>query len=119
MVGNSHEVVKSEEVNDRKVKNQADEDLGTIIEIMIDKVSGQVAYVVLESGSFLGIGGKLFAIPWKSLNYDPSQECFILNIDKDRLKNAPGFDKDHWPNMADRQWGQSISQYYGSKNYWE
>jgi len=115
-----HAVVRaSEDVKGKTVKNLSDENLGKLIEVMIDKISGKVAYVVLESGSFLGIGGKLFALPWHSLEYDPNKECFILNIDKERLKNAPGFDKDHWPNMADRQWGESVSKYYGTKNYWE
>ncbi len=117
---NTNNVVRAnEDVVDKEVKNSAQEDLGTIKEVMLDKVSGKVAYVVLESGTFLGMGGKLFAIPWNSISYDKSDECFILNVDKDRLKDAPGFDKDNWPDMADRTWGQSVSNFYGSKPYWE
>jgi len=101
------------------VKNNANEDLGEIKEIMLDKSTGQVAYLVLDSGSFLGMGGKLFALPWHSIHFDKEEKCFILNIDKDRLKNAPGFDKDHWPDMADRTWGKSVSTYYNTKGYWE
>lgn len=113
-------VVKAkDEVIGVEVKNNSAEDLGKIYEVMLDKDSGRVAYVVLESGSFLGIGGKLFALPWKSIHYDTNQNCFILNVDKEKLKNAPGFDKDNWPDMADRTWGQSISDYYGSKSYWD
>jgi hypothetical protein len=116
----SNEVVKAkDEIIDVEVKNPADESLGKICEVMLDKVGGKVAYVVLESGSFLGIGGKLFALPWHSISYDPSKECFILNVDKEKLKSAPGFDKNNWPDMADRAWGTSISQYYGAKSYWE
>lgn len=117
---NTSNVVRaSEDVVDKDVKNSAQEDLGTIREVMLDKVSGRVAYVVLESGSFLGMGGKLFAIPWNSISYDKEDESFILNVDKDRLKDAPGFDKDNWPDMADKTWGQSISDFYGSKPYWD
>jgi uncharacterized protein YrrD len=113
-------VVKaSDQVVGRDVKNNADEDLGTIKEIMLDKMSGKVAYIVLESGSFLGMGGKLFALPWNAVNYDKDEECFRLNIDKDRLKNAPGFNKDNWPDMADKTYGQTISSYYNTKPYWE
>lgn len=65
------------------------------------------------------MGGKLFALPWSAINYDTKKECFIINVDKERLKNAPGFDKDHWPDMADRSWGEYISEYYGAKSYWE
>ncbi len=108
-----------DEVIGVSVINLADEDLGEICEIMLDKVSGKTAYAVLCSGSFLGLGGKLFAIPWNAISYDSNKECFVLNVDKDKLKNAPGFDKDNWPDMADRTWDKSIAQYYGTKSYWE
>jgi len=119
MKHNGNVVKAKEEVIGVTVKNPADENLGEICEIMLDKESGRTAYAVLDSGSFLGMGGKLFALPWNSISYDPNKECFILNVDKEKLKNAPGFDKDHWPDMADRTWGESISQYYGAKSYWE
>lgn len=120
MKDHSSEIVKAcDEVKGRSVKNLANDDLGKIIEIMLDKVSGRVAYVVLESGSFLGLGGKLFALPWNAISFDPENKCFILNIDKSRIKDAPGFDKDNWPNMADRTWGETTHQFYGAKNYWE
>lgn len=119
-MGRAATVVKAnDEIVGVKVMNSANENLGEISEVMLDKKTGQVAYVVLESGSFLGMGGKLFALPWNSINYDESKDCFKLEIDKDRLKNAPGFDKDHWPDMADRTWGQSIYTYYKAKPYWE
>lgn len=119
MKHNGNVVKAKDEVIDVEVKNPAHEDLGKICEIMLDKTSGRVAYVVLDSGSFLGIGGKLYALPWNSIHYDSEDECFILNVDKEKLKNAPGFDKDNWPDMADRSWGESISEYYGVKSYWE
>lgn len=75
---------------------------------MIDLESGRVAYAVLSFGGFLGMGDKLFAIPWSSL----------ANVDKELLKAAPGFDKDHWPNMADHTWGAKVYTYYGAKPYW-
>lgn len=118
--GHSSNVVKAnEEVVGVEVKNTADENLGKIEEVMLDKISGQVAYLVLDSGSFLGLGGKLIALPWNAVHYDKDKECFILDMDKERIKEAPGFDKDHWPDMADRTWGASVSQYYGAKSYWE
>ena len=115
-----HPVVKaSDEVIGIKVENLNGENLGKISEIMLDKLSGKVAYVVLESGSFLGIGGKLFAIPWKAFHYDADKECFILDITSDRLKKAPGFDKNNWPDMADRTFGESITKYYDTTSYLE
>lgn len=119
MAHNGNIVKAKEEVIGVDVKNPAKEDLGEICEIMLDKTSGRVAYAVLESGGFLGLGGQLFALPWKALNYDPTEECFILNVDKEKLKNAPGFDKNNWPDMADQTWGDSISEYYNVKSYRE
>jgi hypothetical protein len=115
----SNVVKAKDEVIGVDVKNSAKESLGEICEIMLDKESGIVAYAVLDSGSFLGLGGKLFAIPWKSFYYDPNEECFILNVEKEKIKNAPGFDKDNWPDMADKEWGGQVFKYYGAKSYWE
>jgi len=115
----SHNVVKAKEVVGVEVKNMAHEKLGKIEEVLLDKESGRVAYAVLASGGILGMGEKFFAIPWNALHYDVNEECYDLNVDKEKLKKAPGFDKDHWPDMADRQWGQTVSQYYGTRPYWE
>jgi sporulation protein YlmC with PRC-barrel domain len=99
------------------VYNQKDEDLGDIKEIMIDMRSGRVSYAVLSYGGFLGMGEKLFAVPWNALTLDTVNKRFVLNVDKDRLETAPGFDKDQWPNMADASWAKSIHDYYGTTPY--
>ena len=119
-MGRASNVVKAnDEIVGVNVKNYANEDLGEITEVMLDKLTGQVAYVVLESGTFLGMGGKLFALPWNALHYDDTKECFKIDIDKEALKKSPGFDKDHYPDMADRTWGQNISNIFKTKPYWE
>jgi sporulation protein YlmC with PRC-barrel domain len=102
------------------VKNPAGEDLGTIEEIMLDVEQGRVAYAVLSFGGFLGIGDKLFAIPWDALTLDTREECFILNVDKERLENAPGFDQDNWPQTIseDDTWLVEVYDYYGYRPYW-
>lgn len=105
-------IVKADEVIGVKVINSSKEDLGKIHEIVLDKLSGQVKYLVLESGSFLGLGGKLFALPWNSVHYNPDEEAFVLNVSKEKIKNAPGFDKNHWPEFSDDRWGKSIIDYY-------
>jgi sporulation protein YlmC with PRC-barrel domain len=102
-----------------KVVNAAGEDLGEIKDIMIDVPNGRVAYAVLSFGGFLGMGDKLFAVPWHALALDTENKCFVLDVDKERLKNAPGFDKNHWPTMADQHWASEIHRYYGSRPYWE
>jgi len=101
-----------------KVKNRAGEDLGTLEHIMLDVPSGRIAYAVLSFGGFLGLGDKLFAIPWSALELDTEDHCFILDTDVERLKEAPGFDKDHWPSMADERWATSIHDYYHVTLYW-
>ena len=95
------------------VSNLRDEDLGSIDDIMLDTNSGKIRYAVLSSGGFLGMGDRLFAVPWSALKLDAEHKRFILDVDVDRLKEAPGFDKDHWPNMADSKWTSSIDSYYG------
>jgi len=94
------------------VYNENEEDLGDVKEIMLDMTNGQVAYAVLSSGGFLGMGERLFAVPWDALKLDTANKRFILNVDKARLENAPGFDKDHWPDMADQTWKDEIEAFY-------
>jgi sporulation protein YlmC with PRC-barrel domain len=102
-----------------RVKNSVGEELGKADEIMIDLPTGRVAYVVLSFGGILGMGNKLFAIPWGALRIDEDEKCLILDLDKQRLENAPGFDKGNWPDMADVTWGTKIHDYYGVRPYWE
>ncbi|ADC61870.1 PRC-barrel domain-containing protein [Allochromatium vinosum] len=97
------------------VHNQSDEKLGDIKEIMLNMRNGQVAYAVMSFGGFLGMGEKLFAVPWSALTLDTENKCFVLNVDKEHLENAPGFDKDQWPDMADPEWEKDIHAYYGTE----
>lgn len=96
-----------------KVVNKRGDDLGKIHDIMLHLATGKIAYAVLSFGGFLGLGDKLFAIPWEALELDEENKCFILNVDKEKLEKAPGFDKDNWPDMADTEWGKKIYGYYG------
>jgi len=102
-----------------KVRNASGDDLGSVDDIMIDIPSGRVAYVVLSFGGILGMGNKLFAVPWDALRVDEDEKCFILNVDKRVLESAPGFDKDNWPDMADPDFSTRIYSHYGSKPYWD
>ncbi|HHX64827.1 MAG TPA: PRC-barrel domain containing protein [Chloroflexi bacterium] len=101
------------------VINPEGENLGKIEELMLDLEEGCVMYAVLSFGGVLGIGDKLFAVPWEALTLDPEQKKFILDIDKERLKDAPSFDKDNWPTTVDRRWMTEIYEYYGFEPYWE
>jgi sporulation protein YlmC with PRC-barrel domain len=101
------------------IVNRAGESLGKIEELMLDLEKGRVAYAVLSFGGFLGMGEKLFAVPFEALKLDSSREHFMLDIDKDKLKNAPGFDKNHPPMASDRTWGAEVYKFYGYKPYWQ
>jgi sporulation protein YlmC with PRC-barrel domain len=100
------------------VRNELGEDLGKVEEIMIDYTNGRIAYAVLSFGGFLGLGNKLFAVPWEALTLDTREHKFTLNVPKDKLERAPGFDKDNWPDMADPTCRTGIYDYYGCGHYW-
>ncbi|GAB2877174.1 hypothetical protein GCM10027046_01250 [Uliginosibacterium flavum] len=96
------------------VYNPKDEKLGSIKELMLDIESGKIRYAVLSFGGFLSLGEKLFAVPWSALTVDTENKRIVMDTDEEHLKNAPGFDSDNWPNMADSTWEKSVHAYYGS-----
>jgi len=117
--GPGPEVMDAATLIDDDVVNATGEDLGKIESIMLDVQSGRIAYAVLSFGGFLGMGTKLFAIPWSALTLDADEKRFVLDTPKERLENAPGFDKDHWPSMADPRWAKELHAYYDVAPYWE
>lgn len=115
----TYHLYKASELMGKNVTNPKGENIGEIKDIVIDVDRGRIAYAVLDFGGFLGIGDKYFAIPWSSLGLTDDGKKFTLDADKNRLKNAPGFDKKNWPNMAERQWNVDVYKYYGQPPYWE
>lgn len=101
-----------------KVRNLKGEELGRIEDFMLDLDSGRVAYAVLSFGGALGVGNKLFAVPVEALEIDEKEDCFILDADRELLKDAPGFDKADPPDFADQSWGMKVHSYYGRAPYW-
>jgi sporulation protein YlmC with PRC-barrel domain len=112
-------IMAADTLEGNDVRNAQGEDLGNIEHIMLDVPSGRIAYAVLEFGGWLGVGDKLFAIPWGALQLDTDNKCFVLNVSKEQLKEAEGFDKDHWPSMADQRWATSLHDFYGARPYWD
>lgn len=102
-----------------KATNPAGENLGHIEELVIDLEGGRVNYAVLASGGFLGLGDKYFAIPWDLLTIDTETHEVVIDVSKEALRNAPGFDKDDWPDIHDRSWLGDVYRYYGREPYWE
>lgn len=111
-------VVSAGTMTGDSVRNLSGDDLGKVQEIMLDVYDGSIAYAVVSFGGFLGMGEKLFAVPWKALTLVQDEEHFLLDVDKSVLENAPGFDKDEWPDFTDPNWGQGIHEHYGTTPYW-
>ena len=111
-------VMAASTLDSDKVMSTDGQELGKVKEIMLDVQAGRIAYVVMASGGFLGMGDKLLAIPWGALLLDTTRKCLLLSTSSEYVKNAPGFDKHHWPSMADRTWATSLHQYYGREPYW-
>ena len=116
---NTRPVLAASTITGDRVRNSAGEDLGKIEEVMLDIPSGRIAYAVLSFGGFLGIGDKLFAVPWKALQIDTSEHEFILDVPRQTLETAPGFDKNNWPDMADPEFSGPVHEFYNQAPYWE
>ena len=99
------------------VKNSQGENLGTVKDVMIDMEAGKVVYLVLSFGGFLGIGDKYLAIPLELFKVDEADERLTLNMDKQKLESAPGFDKDSWPTVGQNEFLDEVYNYYGFGNY--
>jgi|SwirhisoilCB2_FD_contig_111_1125890_length_958_multi_5_in_0_out_0_1 sporulation protein YlmC with PRC-barrel domain len=114
----SDAVLRAKDIVGMNVRNAQGEKLGDVKDLMVDfEHPARIRYAALDYGGFLGIGDKLFAVPWQSMKLrhdaDNNQRMFLeLDADKDSLKNAPGFDKDHWPNFADNHWADEVHKHY-------
>jgi sporulation protein YlmC with PRC-barrel domain len=107
-------VFRTSNLNGMEVKNSQGQSLGKIEELVIDVSTGKVAYAALSFGGVLGIGDKLFAVPWEqlTLKHGEDETHFVLDINKEKLAAAPGFNKDKWPDFANANWMQEINRYY-------
>lgn len=95
------------------VRNRQGQKIGDVKDVVLD-ANGQIAYTVVSTGGFLGVGDRLHAIPWTALQKDTSSNHFVLDMDKQRLKDAPGFDSKHWPNFADEHWNTENRNHYAN-----
>jgi len=101
------------------VENPQGQNLGDIKDVVIDRASGRIAYAVVSFGGFLGMGEKLFAVPWGAFSQpNTNNDKFVLAVDKERLKNAPGFEQHNWPQMTSREWVTGLYSYYNIPPYW-
>jgi sporulation protein YlmC with PRC-barrel domain len=112
--GPGPELMGANTLTGETVVSRHDEHLGEIKEFMLDMHTGKVAYAVLARGGVFTLGEKLYAVPFDALTLDTENKCFVLDVAKERFDNAPGFDSDDWPDMADPTWSHDINSYYGS-----
>ena len=122
-VWSSGGVMDSSKVVGCKIENPKGESLGKVESLMVDLSDGRILYAVLSFGGFLGMGDKLFPVPLSSFSFRTDREgrlerC-ILNVDKDTLKNAPGYERDKLPDSADRTFASKVYTHYGVTPYWE
>ena len=105
-------LIAASKVNGTSVYNRSGESLGSIYDVMINKVSGQVAYAVMSFGGFLGIGERYHPLPWQSLTYDTSLGGYVVDVNRDKLEKAPSYGRDETP-WSDPAYGRRVSDYYG------
>jgi len=107
-------VFRASKIKGMEVRNDKNEHLGDIDDMVIDVTKGHVKYLALSYGSWFTGGNKLFAVPLSSftLTHDNNKTFFTVHVSQDSLKNAPGFDKNNWPDTADPNWAKGIDTYY-------
>jgi sporulation protein YlmC with PRC-barrel domain len=114
----SGSLIAAEKVTGTDVYNMDGDKLGTVEDIMIDKISGKAIYAVMSFGGFLGIGEKQHPLPWSSLTYDEVKGGYLVNLDKRKLENAPTLDPDDDGFSWTPDYGRSVDRYYGAPTYW-
>ncbi len=111
------QLIAASKVNGTSVYNRSGDKLGSIYDVMLDKVSGKSQYAVLSFGGFLGIGEKFYPLPWNTLTYDPAQGGYVVDLDKSVLEGAPAYDSQDSSEWNDTGWGKRVDDYYGSPTH--
>jgi len=112
-------LIAADQVEGTKVYNLAGENVGKVEDIMIDKVSGRIAYAVVGFGGFLGIGDRHYPLPWEKLTYDVPMGGYVVDLDKRILESAPYYTDSEVAGWEDPAWGRRVYDYYGTRAYWD
>jgi hypothetical protein len=115
----TNSLISSDKVEGTAVYDRRGEKLGSIHSVMIDKISGKLAYAVMSFGGFLGMGDSYHPLPWHVLTYDTRQGGYVVDLDRNKLEGAPTYTTSETPDWSDRRWGQRVYDYYGTRPYWE
>ena len=107
-------LIGSDKVEGTPVYRLNGDNIGQIERVMIDKISGKVAYAVMSFGGFLGIGEDYYPLPWSVLTYNPTLGGYEVEITDQQLKNAPKYSRHETWDWADRQRTQKLTDYYGT-----
>jgi sporulation protein YlmC with PRC-barrel domain len=118
MASSTPRVLATSALKGSRVGNFAGEDLGKVDDLVVDVDSGRLNYVIVSIGGFLGIGDKLFAVPWELFTVRTGDHEFLLDIEKQMLRDAPSFERSKWPDMSDSAWAATIHSHFAQKPYW-
>jgi PRC-barrel domain protein len=105
-------LIGSDKVEGTAIYGPNDRKIGTVQRVMIDKISGKVAYAVVSFGGFLGMGEDYYPMPWSKLNYDTSLGGYRVDITEDQLKGAPKFNRNTDWDWSDRSRDRTVHDYY-------
>jgi PRC-barrel domain len=111
-------LISAGKVNGAAVYDTSGEHIGKIYDIMLDKVSGKVAYAIMSFGGFLGMGDSYYPLPWPVLHYDTGLDGYVVNVSKAKLEGAPNYHVGSDPTWGDRAYDQKVYGYYGSEPFW-
>ncbi len=114
----TRKLIAADKVEGTTVRNRAGEKLGSIDNVMIDKLTGRVAYAVMSFGGFLGIGDRYHALPWGVLKYDPKMDSYVVDLDKEQLEGAPTYHKSDALDWDDPVWARKVHDYYNVPPFW-
>ncbi len=110
-------LIAADKVKGTNVYNPAGDKLGSVDDIMIDKVSGRAIYAVMSFGGFLGMGEMYHPLPWATLKYDAQKGGYVVNLDKKLLEGAPNYDRRSAFTWTP-DYGRRVDSYYKVPTYW-
>lgn len=111
-------LINAEKVHGTDVYNMAGEKLGTIEDLVLDKINGCVQYAVLSFGGFLGLGDKHYPLPWSALKYDTRRGGYIVNLSEEQLENAPSIEADEQIDWTP-DYGRQVDSFYNVSRGWQ
>ncbi|WP_423603961.1 PRC-barrel domain-containing protein [Sphingomonas sp. MS122] len=112
-IDSPHPMIASDRVEGTAVYNRAGDRLGTVARFMVDKVSGQAEYAVLSFGGLFGIGNRHYPLPWRALTYEPDKGGYVVDVTKDQIEGAPGYDAEGEEPKYDSAYREQVYTYYG------